>query len=180
MSIRVSGRGFAQPHMKEIYNVTLTAAGDFDITGIPPSHFALEVTTYLRSDIVAAIFDTVDMYINGDTTVANYRQGIHQVSGGSHTTTDSDALNIAAAPTDLSPANYFAYIRVYIPDYAGSNNKIYYVNFANRFDATTMLIGQYALQWENTAAINQITIQTDNDPTDEFVAGSQTIVNLYR
>lgn len=176
MSIRIAGRnGFARAPMEKIYKAELTATGRFDITGIPLSYTHLWMFASLRTDVAAEV-DTIDIHLNGDTTAANYRRVT--LTGGTILSDNVvDDAELLSSPADSSPANYFSAIKMVVPFYNDDTfNKQILVEQIRRENATTMqgLLNSY--MWENTAAINQITIQPDGFATDEFVVGSRLMI----
>lgn len=180
MSIRVSGRGFAQPSIKPLYDVTLSGTGRFDITGIPPGFSYLMLLLQIRSD-VAAVSDDVNVFFNGDTTAANYRRiqhfGDNTPSSSALVGDDAEVMKCTGA---TATADYYANITCHIFDYANAITKSMIMQQSRRDDATATRVFNNFLHWENTAAINQITIQPDGYAADEFIAASRCIIRLYR
>jgi len=153
-----------------LYYEALTGTGRFDISGLPQGFFALEIILIARSSVAAA-GDSVYMYFNGDTTAANYRTG-RQLAGTGPTNTATDAPDLDTIPAANSTANDFGHQRIYIPEYAGSKRKSASYLGGQRRDATVIYTTTGLINWENTAAITQVTIQPDGYATDTFVAGS--------
>lgn len=178
MSIRVAGRGFARSPMVKIYDNTLTATGKFDVTGIPPGYNRMKIFLWARSDVSVGS-DLIECLFNGDSTSANYRaaDGFH---GSSHGGSGTDVPRAAIIPGAVAPANYFGSVEMLILDYSGALNKQLISFGGERESSVTIYNRWHTMHWENTAVINQITIQTDNDPTDELIAGSQLKIWLYR
>lgn len=174
MTVRVARQGFTRHPMERIYSETLSASGRFDITGIPQDYTVLVLFCSLRSDVVATS-DNINLFLNGDETAANYRRAV--MFGG---TTFNDAViddaEILISTGASSPDNYFSSMRVYLPFYTGPNQKQVLAEMARREDANTMLTLQAIYQWEDTSAINQITIQPDGYSTDEFIVDSQLVI----
>lgn len=181
MTIRVAGRGFAQPSIKPLYDVTLSGTGRFDVTGIPPGYSMIEILALLRSDVASTV-DVLDIFLNGDTTAANYRRGrilAETATGVSYQGgDDSVSGRIAAASTT---ANYFATTQIIIPFYSSTTfNKNIDVITNFRELTTDVEVMTFNLQWENTAAVNQITLQPDGYAADEFIANSRLQIWLHR
>lgn len=178
MSIRVPGKAFDAALSLLLYDETLTAAGNFDITGIPPSHNRMRIFLWGRGDVTATV-DVIQLFFNGDETDANYREG--NVSGGSAASNNaSDTARCAIVPAASAPANYFSNTEMMILDYSGNKNKQLISFGAERSSAVAILTRLIVTHWENTAPINRITVKSDNDPTDELVAGSRCQIWLYR
>lgn len=178
MSIRVGGRGFARSLVDKIFNLTLTAPGRFDITGISPSYKRLEIFLLLRSD-VAATGDGGDLFLNGDTTAANYRSASH-LGGVSHSFGATDTATALSNVGDTGTAGYFSQHHLLICDYAGSKTKTVIILGGQRRDATNNWAMNHFVHWESTAAINQITVQPDGYAADLWVTGSQAIILGHR
>jgi hypothetical protein len=150
---------------------TLGAAGSFDVSSIDQTYDHLILRMVLRSDATTTA-DGVHIYFNNDTTAANYRRAIHTGSTASHSVGGGDSALGFNIPGASSTANDFANADIRILNYTSGNRKTAYITNAFRRDASDLDTNNTILNWENTAAINRITIVTDNDPTDEFVSGS--------
>lgn len=174
MSIRVAGRGaFARARMEKIFDVTLSAAGRFDVTGIPPSfdHLWL-VMVNARGD--SASTANMNIWLNNDTTAANYRRGRHQSLASSHTVADADDSGIGIIQGTGGTANYVTDMEIKFFNYADpTNNKNGVAYITIRESPTVGMHHLRYIQWENTAAINRIEFEHSNDPTDELVAGTR-------
>lgn len=156
-----------------LHDETLTVAGNFDVSGITQVHNHLKLLLLTRSD-VAATLDAADLFLNGDTTSTNYRRGrlLGQAATVAHT--NADGAGFGRIPGDSSPANYFAAIETIIPFYSSTTfNKIMHSRSYFREDATDVEVVTYNYQWENTAAVIQVTLQTDGHDTDKFLPNSQ-------
>lgn len=175
MSIRVGGQGFERLPSVKIFDQTLTATDNFDVTDIPASFVSLQAVLLARSDVASGTEDPVNVFLNGDTTAANYRAATH-LAGASHTSVQGDGAGLFAIATANSPANYFGVTRLFFDFYTMAFNKMVLSLTSNRLDATNIRIDTRIMQWENTATINQITIQPDGYATDEFVIGSRLII----
>ena len=160
------------------YNQSLSVAGKFDIQNIPAfgSHFRAILSA--RSDVVAT-FDGVNGFFNNDSTAANYLRGFHQ-SGNTHASGQGTSISFGTAPGASSPASTFGILDIFVWNYASANTKNCRVNISHRVSATAMSSDYFTFNWGNTAAITRITLQTDNDPTDQFIAGSRLQIWLYR
>lgn len=160
------------------HDETLAAAGRFDVTGIPPGYTSMKAYLLARSS-VAAITDDVYMIFNGDSTQANYRFSVH-FAGSTHAVNDADGSRIGSCPGSNSPADYFSFVEITTGFYSGSKLKNAFSVASDRRDATNNYNVIHNMQWENTAAINQVTIQPNGYPTDELVAGSRLQIWLYK
>jgi hypothetical protein len=175
MTIRVGDQGFKRQTIVKIFDQTLAATGNFDVTGIPANFTSLKAVLLSRSDNASGTEDTADIILNGDTTVANYRRAFH-LAGFTHTSGQDDSITIISIPNAGSPANYFGVSWIDIPFYTETFNKIVSVKNRFRFEAANIRQDDRSYQWENTATINQITIQPDGFAADEFVVGSRLMI----
>lgn len=171
MTIRIPGAVNRRQYTEPWYDRTLSGSGKFDVSGIPPSGTILRGYLLARST-VSATGDGIYVFFNNDTTAANYRQGGH-LSGSTHASSAADNSTIGLMPAANSPADYFAGIEFYIVQYAGNRFKVIHGNGTDRETATVIYAIKYAVHWESSSAINRIAFQADNDPTDQFAAGSR-------
>lgn len=163
---------------KPFYDNTLSSAGSFDVTGIPPSYNHIFLIFHARGD-VTAIFDNVYLYLNNDTTLTNYSSAF-SFQGTSAVIGQQDTPLIADIPAASSPAGYFSDYTIWIPNYTSGENKTATTIGGTRRDASNHWTFQANYMWENTAVINRITLKTDNDPTDQLDTNSSLQVWLYR
>jgi hypothetical protein len=150
---------------------TLSAAGNFDVSSIDQTYDHLLIRMILRTD-ASNTADGIHLYFNNDTTAANYRRILHTASSASHAVgpgNDNLIMNTSGAS---STASDFSNSEIRILEYTGSKRKTVYVSNAFRRDATDGDTNHTMFNWENTAAINRITVAVDNDPTNELVSGS--------
>lgn len=154
-----------------LHDETLGGTGRFDVSSISQDYDDLEILAELRGD-VSATSDSVNMYVNNDTTDANYRNGF-QFGGNSTGGGESDNAVIGNCSAADSVADDFSFHRYFIVDYKSSKRKMWLGVDGERRDATAMFVANRFFSWENTDAIDQITVQPDGYATDEFVAGSR-------
>ena len=158
-----------------LHEETLASAGKFDVTGIPSDYTHLLLHLNARSD-VAAIGDAALMYFNNDTTDTNYMSAYMTLLNASSNSGETDKPLVYLSGGN-STAGDFRYSRIFLPNYASTTyRKNAIMATGGRRDANEMRIGQVTTNWESTAAINRITIQADNDPTDQLVAGSYLMI----
>jgi hypothetical protein len=181
MSIRIAGKAYSQSDKLRIYDKTLLAAGSFDISGIPPSYVNIQGTLYCRSDVVSTA-DVVRCYVNGDTTLANYRRVEMRYDGVAVGGILADDNRIGVISGASSPANSFAVFSFFILNYAATVGRkgIRATVGERENEAIDIEVLENYVEWENTAAINQLTFETDNDPTDQFITGSRLVLWLER
>lgn len=153
---------------------TLGSAGTFTMTGFSADYKDLIIRARIRSTATGAgAGDQIYLLFNGDTTAANY----HSQRGGGYDNTASNAelANPTAAlvPGTSAVTGSFAWIEIVIPDYTSTTlRKQAYVRQTEESAADTMAVLIHMVHWDNTAAITQIDIVTDNDPTDLLEVGS--------
>lgn len=166
----LSSPGGGTPAWELLSDTTLAGAGTFDISGISASFVRLKGFLLARTDS-AVEEDDVEIFLNGDDTVANYLRGFHQ-AGLAHTSGQGDAIGFGACPGDSAPANYFGSTEFVIENYSvTTHNKIIWAQNSFRLNATDVRLDTRMGQWENTAIVNQITVQPDGGAS--FVADSR-------
>lgn len=154
-----------------LHDETLGAPGRFDVSSISQDYDDLELFIYCKSD-VAAEFDKLYVFFNNDTTITNYDYNrllvTNSAFGG-----EFAAVPFAAWIPGASAETWDHFeCSLRILDYTSSRLKTAFTHYLMRDDAN-MRSGHHFVSWENTDAINQITLQTDGYATDEFVAGSR-------
>jgi hypothetical protein len=150
------------------------AAGEFDFDSIAAGYDRLIIKGNIRSDVSAAS-DGVYLFINGDTTVSNY---YHQrIEGSNGATIDSEGAtpSISATSGGTSPANDYTQISIEIENPGSGYQKTAVCTFGVRREAAVMHTGVRTVASAITAVIDQVQIQTDNDPTDQLLG----ILTLY-
>jgi hypothetical protein len=153
--------------------VTLTATGTSSITfsNIPQSGYTdLKLVISNRNDRTSAINDSVRLNFNGVSTGYSARRLY-----GTGAAVGSDTYDTIADNATTSTTNVFSNIEYYIPNYLGSNNKIYSGDGVMENNATTAYQMVIANLWSNTAAIH--TIEVKEDTGTNFIAGSE--ISLY-
>ena len=141
----------------KIAAVTVGAGGasSIDFTSIPSTYTDLMLMTSVRM-ANADIQNNLKIAFNGSSASMTVKRLY-----GTGTSVFSDSLsqnqtgNVNAAN---STANTFGSTSLYIPNYAGSNNKSSSSDGVAETNATNVNMGLYANLWSNTAAINQITL----------------------
>ncbi len=142
-----------------ISSVTVGAGGasTIDFTSIPATYTDLLLKVSGRGDRSGATFDGIYIKFNGSATAtARYLEG-NGASASSGTTSNFAGVIDAATATSST----FSNIEVYIPNYAGSNNKSYSSDSVHETNATTAYADLTAGLWSNTSAINQITLNAN-------------------
>lgn len=159
-----------------LHDETLAAPGRFDVSGLSQTHNALWVYLLIRSSEATTI-DSIRVFFNGDTTITNYQLG--------RILADTDGVTWATVaepgggriPGATATANYFATTHILIPFYTSTtfNKNMHCVTNAREL-AADLEVQTFNIQWENTAAVNQITIQPNGFAADNFVTDSQLLI----
>jgi hypothetical protein len=96
---------------------------------------------------------------NSNTSNYSYRR---LYGNGSSAGSDSGTLRIIGTiPGSTVTANTFASLQMYVPNYAGSNNKSYSCDSVEENNATGAEADLIAGLWSNSAAITSIAITSD-------------------
>jgi hypothetical protein len=143
-----------------IASTTVGAGGasSIDFTSIPSTYTDLQIFFSTR-DNTGAPYNNLFITFNGSTS--GYSDRILYSNGSSAaSTSNTGAAQIAFAYSDGSTAtsNTFANGIIYIPNYAGSNNKSASVDTVTENSATQSFIALAAGLWANSAAINRVTL----------------------
>ena len=145
----------------KIATVTVGAGGSssIDFTSIPSTYTDLCLKLSLRGSASSGVADQIYATFNGSTSGYSGKwlegSGSSAASSGGTSLTKAYFLNTTY---NSATANTFGSTDVYIPNYAGSNNKSFSVDTVAETNATTQYMDLVAGLWANSAAINQITI----------------------
>ena len=139
----------------------------------------MRIYIYGRSTKAASNIEDAEIEFNGDTTDANYRRQFQESYGSSSTFFEGADNNTISArlPAASSPANSPGVYRFDIPYYADTTfNKIVFGQGAMRYDNSSLhlLALSHFMEWENTAAIDQIDLKL---PSGNWVTGTK--ISLY-
>jgi hypothetical protein len=146
-----------------ISSVTVGSGGasSIDFTSIPATYTDLKLVFSLRDGTYASTLSTCYLKFNNSTTNRSVRWLYGNGSAtGSGNATDMYLPNI---PGNTATASTFGNGELYIPNYAGSNNKSSSADVVPEQNATGTYMSLVANLWSNTAAINQITITADGN-----------------
>jgi hypothetical protein len=147
--------------------VSNASAVYLEITSIPGTYKNLVIDFIARSSKAAVTNDLAYIFLNGDTTDANYRRQIY-----SNTTLNGAGDNsfIGTIPGANALANNFAHYRLIIPNYASTlSDHAVFVDGLERRAATEHYKWWGYVFWENTAAITSVRIGV---AADNLVSGS--------
>lgn len=151
------------------------AANTVSFTSIPNTYQHLMIEYMVRSEKATATIDSMYVYLNNDTTSANYRRVRLQCYGTVAGSVGDDTL-MDEIPQAASPAGCASYGTVRISYYKQTTfNKQVMVNSCNRRDASTIheIVAMVGIEWESTSAVNRV----DFTITNNFVSGS--VFRLY-
>ena len=134
--------------------VSGATAASISFTSIPSTYTDLCLKISARTN--AAGWDNMVLQFNGSSTGYTYRF----MNGNGSATSSSSGSSSVIGLTDYSgaTANTFGNAEIYIPNYAGSNNKSYSGDFATENNATTAYAELWANLWSNSSAISSIAI----------------------
>ena len=159
--------------MKLIESKTLgTAQASIEFTSIPSTYTDLVLLVSGRSSRSGTYVDNIQIYFNG----ANSNLSSRYVDGdGVNRGSASQAVGfLGAIPAATATANTFGNLSVYIPNYAGATSKSFSADVVQETNATNAYMEITALLWNQTTAINSITLFALNG---QLIAGS--IASLY-
>lgn len=158
-----------------IYEETLQANGAFDIRDIPLIYEKFEMEARLRSS-VSATAQLTRLWFNGDTTQTNYRRVLIFGNGASASSEVADEVRGPTATGATAPSNTFSHCSAEFLSPQNGMNKDFNIFQSLRMAASggggSSEVTFSAANWENTAPITRIQLQTANHPTDLFVKGS--------
>ena len=144
---------------KHISSVTVGSGGasNIEFTSIPNSYTDLVILHSLRGESAGPL--GVKINFNGSTTSMSGRSiETNGVNIGSDTLTQ---MYSGAAPGSTQTANTFSNGTIYIPNYAGTNNKpssADTVSESNSASASQAYLHFNANLWSNTNAITTVTL----------------------
>ena len=145
-----------------IATVTVGAGGasTIDFSSIPATYTDLCLKVSMRNTI-AATYSVPTFRLNGSTSSIYSQRRLLGSGSGTSSNADSNTsygiLAIGQAAT--STASTFGSYELYIPNYAGSNNKSWSIDQVTENNGTEAYAVLWAGIWASTSAINQITIQ---------------------
>jgi carbon monoxide dehydrogenase subunit G len=148
-----------------------TAAGNFDFANLPSGYDRFVIEGEVRGDSVAAASDQLRVFINGDTTDSNYHSTcVRTINGGANNNEELTAAagHIPAAGTG-SVSDSYSQIKLTFENCAGSNLKSIKVENTAYTEVDKHIVFFGSITSAITAAITQIQVQTDNDPTDQLL-----------
>lgn len=137
----------------------------FTFTSIPSTYTDLVLKLSVRSNR-ATTQDTFKVTFNSSASGYSFKRlygdGATVASDGA---TGDTYLTVGYSAGNSATANTFGNVELYIPNYAGSNNKSVSTDGVGENNGTTSYAGLFASLWANTAAINSITIEGGTSAT---------------
>jgi hypothetical protein len=148
-----------------ISSVTVGSGGAATIgfTSIPSTYTDLVLKVSTRDDRAGVIANAINLSLNGST--ANFTYKLLEGDGVSIYSASGSTSLIGVSTGPSATANTFSNLEIYIPNYAGSNNKSISVDSVVETNATTTFADLIASLWSNSAAITSITL-TPNTGTN--------------
>ncbi len=149
--------------MVAIQTVTVGSGGASSIsfTSIPQTYtdLVLKISSRGTNSGTAVAYE---ISFNGNTS--NFSSIILGGNGSSVFSYSNQPRRIGLTSAAGATASTFANGEIYIPNYAGSNNKSYSADAVSENNATSAEIAMFAGLWSNTAAITSVTLtpQFDN------------------
>lgn len=170
-----TGSGDIDLYTGILINSTVVSAGglaSYDVSSIPADYDRLEIFIQGKSEYAGAVADNLTLSLNGDTTNANYRR-LYTDQITSATTHDEADSRLIANMASSNVADMSGQIKITIQNPNGIFRKtVTSIAFLRR--NTTIIERMIAgYQWENTNAINQITLACVNG---DFAEG--TLIQL--
>ena len=147
-------------NMIPISTVTVGSGGasSIDFTNIPQIYTDL-VFKFSGRGTATANYITAQLVLNGTSTTTNWSK--RQLEGGDSTATSNSNANsnIGYPPAASMTSSTFGNFEIYIPNYAGSNNKSISIDSVGEGNsATSVYMDLIASLWSVTSPITSISI----------------------
>ena len=153
--------------------VLSTSQSTVTFSGIVNSYTDLILLISCRSNL-ASIADNLSIRLNGSTSTVNSWTNI-QVQASTVYSNRNQNFNrnylTEAFSAANATANTFGSIEIYLPNYAGSNNKVFSTTGVVEDNATGTYMGLTASLWRDNTAVSSITLFPESGPN--FVSGSR-------
>ena len=142
----------------KIASVTVGSGGasSIDFTSIPSTYTDLCIKLSTRTTRTGATLDTLNVIFNSNISGYTYKELFGSGSAAGSAGSASNRFGYTSATGSTS--NTFGSADLYIPNYAGSNNKSASGDSVAENNATEAYSMLSALLWSNTAAITSISI----------------------
>ena len=146
-----------------ISTVTVGSGGaaTINFTSIPATYTDLKIVLSVRNETAAG---QMNMIFNNSTDSTYSRRKIYSDGSSAQGTSGSSetTFNFIDIPFSSYTANTFSNTEIYIPNYAGSNNKSFSVDSVEENNATTSYTELIAGLRSNTDAITSIKFAINN------------------
>lgn len=145
-----------------ISSVTVGAGGasNIEFTGIAGSFTDLVAVVNLRSTYSS--LDTINVTVNGSTTGYSWRVLFGNGASASSWTGSGSGFQEIGAPGTNHTANTFSNGILTFPNYSGSTNKSFSVDYVTENNGTTAYAWLIAGLWSSTSAITSIKFASMN------------------
>lgn len=148
-----------------IATVTVGSGGasSIDFTSIPSTYTDLCLKMSLRTNR-SNVLDGVSMYYNGDTTFTRYtaKELIGDGSGAVVASWAQGNDEFVYVSANSATGSTFGSTEIYIPNYAGSNEKSASAESASETNGTTARMNFATGRYNQTTAISSITLKPVN------------------
>lgn len=149
----------------KIASVTVGSGGasSIDFTSIPATYTDLQLVFSGRS-AKSDTTDTFKLTFNNNTSNNYTRREIEGdgATAASYAETTTSGFLYIYTPANTGTASTFGNCNIYIPNYAGSNNKSFSVDNVIERNATTAYACLMAGLWANTSAITSVKLESMN------------------
>ena len=156
---------------------TLSVASSAINIAMPTGYTDVQINFSIRSDRSGQLADGANIYLNSDTTGANYRRAtLYDENGAIGGETNYNGPQFGVAPAANAVSNVYLCGTIYIPNYAGSGRKIIrgFSQFTNPGTATRYM-WQTMLNWSGTSPIT--TVRISSADSANYIVGSE--ITLY-
>ena len=162
--------------MRLVSTVTVGSGGaaSIEFTGIPQTGKDLLVVYSARS--VSGGFSS-RVWLNGDTTDANYERRGLRGDGSSVISVSGNFAVFGLITPSTSTANTFGNTAITIANYTGSSQKSVSVDSVTERNATESYIEITAGRWSNTAAVTSLQLTVGGDTLAQHSTASLYIIS---
>ena len=154
---------------KLISSVTVGSGGaaNIEFTSIPATYTDLNLVFSLRSSNQAgggSGYDYATLLINNDATNFSFRQ-LFTENSSTVTSNSGTGVLYPWANSNVSTSSTFSNSSIYLPNYAGSNNKSLSLDSAIESNSTAILLLITAGLWANSSAITSLKLVASTSNT---------------
>mgnify|MGYP003336059924 FL=1 len=171
-------------NMIPISTVTVGSGGasSIDFTSIPATYTDLQVVLSGRTTYSGGGTALCWMTFNSSGGTAYSTKKLQGDGSASLTASTSSAAQfvIGYIPGTTYTTNTFNNYQIYIPNYAGSNNKSVSVDSVTENNATLSYANLYAGLWSNTAAITSISLAPESGTGNWAQYSSATLYGIRK